>query len=156
AGASLGGTEGVISPTGFTARLVQDPQNGNALDLEVTETLPPSPPPDLVLGIGTNFFDDGEADKFMRVTATGQLEVVGAEGNLRLVTDATGAALTVDPTTAVIGGGADFFGSNEHAIFVRTASGQFEIWQINSNGMRDRAVTVTSAFSGGAPVAIDP
>ncbi|HUK08248.1 MAG TPA: S8 family serine peptidase [Stellaceae bacterium] len=112
-----------------------------------------SPDAATTIGTGTNFFDDGESDRFQRLDATGQLQVVPQNGSPLPLT-ANGSPVTISSSTAVIGAGEDFFGSGDGRAIFLLSQGQLSALEFNpSTGIEQAALSFTNwADSAGTTV----
>lgn len=105
-----------------------------------------------VVGGGEDYFGLGAGQHTIFLGASnGQLQAWEFNG-LNQASGAAGftnagAAFAINSGTTVIGGGQDYFGlgAGEHAVFLRTSTGQLQAWEFNSLNQATGAAAFTNA-----------
>ena len=110
-----------------------------------------------VIGAGMDFFGVSGRTVIVR-DGTGALHAGGfdATGALTARMDflTQGAALRVDRSATVVGGGEDFFGNGERALFLRQATGALEVLSFGAGGTLDLRQAFT--LPGGGSATLEP
>ena len=140
----LRGGGGQLNVWGFDAQgTIQSGQllnfNGSAVVIDSATT---------IAGGGQDFFGNGERALFLR-GGDGALHAWAFDGygalNAGLDLKSNGAALVVDTATSVIGGGEDFFGNGERALFLRGGNGALHAWAFDGGGTLNAGLDLVGA-----------
>ena len=89
-----------------------------------------------VAGAGTNLLGAGGQDLLVHAS-NGTVEIVevdpaGTVENAAMVTNSTGAAILIDPTTVITGVGTDLLGGGGQDIVFTASTGQIGVWELQA------------------------